>query len=142
MCCFERPVHGHGSTKSTLHRNSPRHEKTTEPIHFGSMRNCNDGRRPVCQLHTTVLRLRPRSAYPYSACFFSAGRVFFSHNNSARTVFFSQFQPKFCQPYGATMTTQLWYGGSLCFTFWVHHCTVGSKIHVKRNFAGTKFRKY
>ena len=32
---------------------------------------------------------------------FSAGTVFFSHNNSARTVFFSQFQPKFCQPNGA-----------------------------------------
>jgi len=40
----------------------------------------------------------------YSTCsaFFSAGKVFFSHNNSARTVFFSQFQPKFCQPNRAT----------------------------------------
>ena len=32
---------------------------------------------------------------------FSAGRVFFSHNNSARTVFFSQFQPNFSKPNGA-----------------------------------------
>ena len=32
---------------------------------------------------------------------FSAGTVFFSHNNSAGTMFFSQFQPKFCQPNGA-----------------------------------------
>ena len=31
---------------------------------------------------------------------FSAGRVFFSHNNSARTVFFSQFQPRFSEPNG------------------------------------------
>jgi len=29
---------------------------------------------------------------------FSAETVFFSHSNSARTVFSSQFQPKFCQP--------------------------------------------
>jgi len=32
--------------------------------------------------------------------FFSVGTVFFSHNNSAGTVFFSQFQSKFCQPNG------------------------------------------
>jgi hypothetical protein len=31
MCCLERSVHGHGSTKSTMHRhvNARRHEKTT-----------------------------------------------------------------------------------------------------------------
>ena len=32
---------------------------------------------------------------------FSAGTMFFSHNNSARTVFFSQFQPKFRPANGA-----------------------------------------
>jgi len=31
---------------------------------------------------------------------FSAGTVFFSHNNSARTVFFSQFQPSFSKSNG------------------------------------------
>ena len=29
---------------------------------------------------------------------FSAGTVFFSYNNSVGTIFFSQFQSKFCQP--------------------------------------------
>jgi len=31
MCCLERSLHGHGSTKSTMHRhvNARRHEKTT-----------------------------------------------------------------------------------------------------------------
>ena len=33
---------------------------------------------------------------------FSARTVFFSHNNSARTVFFNQFQPSFSEPNGAT----------------------------------------
>jgi len=33
--------------------------------------------------------------------FFSAGTVFFSRNISARTVFFSQFQPRFSKPNGA-----------------------------------------
>ena len=32
---------------------------------------------------------------------FSAGTVFFSHNNSAETVFFSQFQPRFRPANGA-----------------------------------------
>ena len=39
----------------------------------------------------------------YSACsasFFLARTVFFSHNISARTVFFSRFQPNFSEPNG------------------------------------------
>ena len=32
---------------------------------------------------------------------FSVGTLFFSHNNSAGTIFFSQFQPNFSKPNGA-----------------------------------------
>ena len=47
---------------------------------------------------------RPHSSYlifGLFGLFFSAGTVFFSYNNSARTVFFSQFQSKFSKPNGA-----------------------------------------
>ena len=38
---------------------------------------------------------------------FSAGTVFFSHNNSVRTIFFSEFQPSFRSVNGAT---KFWFG--------------------------------
>ena len=39
--------------------------------------------------------------YKRNRLVFSTGTVFFSHNNPARTVFFSQFQPSFSKPNGA-----------------------------------------
>ena len=53
---------------------------------------------------------RLRSAHPETdlfGLFFSAGIIFFSHNNLARTVFFNQFQPRFSKPNGA-MRTLYW----------------------------------
>jgi len=48
---------------------------------------------------TGLVRL---TLYPACSASFSVETVFFSHNNSARTVFFSQFQPKFSEPNGAS----------------------------------------
>ena len=47
------------------------------------------------------LDYRPHSVYSESwlvRFLFSAGTIFFSHNNLARTVFFSQFQLSFIKP--------------------------------------------
>ena len=56
----------------------------------------------------------PRSAYPetgFIRLVFSAGTVFFSHNNLTRIVFFSQFQSSFVPANGANnyaRTEALW----------------------------------
>ena len=69
----------------------------------------------VCARHKALKNQRdygPVSLTLYSTCLpFLAETVFFSHNNSARTVFFNQFQSKFCQPNGAyekTTTTNIY----------------------------------
>ena len=60
--------------------------------------------------HERVFSSTPKALFnlPYIIrLLFSVGTVFFSHNNSAGTVFFSQFQPKFRPTNGAQMATRI-----------------------------------
>ena len=62
--------------------------------HWGAKATC-----PMVDRHGKV-----PFGLPHIRLVFSAGTVFFSHNNSARTVFFSQFQPRFIPANGECST--------------------------------------